>query len=76
MNKNENRKSIGALFFLCFCICIALVLIGTFSYLLRGWLLWDFNKPFPFGKNEIAIILKMSLLGLPTGFVFWVFNIR
>jgi len=76
MKKNENRKSIGALFFLCFYTCLALVFIGAFSYLLRGWLLWDFNKPFPFGKDEIAIVLKISLLGVPTGFVFWVFDIR
>lgn len=76
MKKNENRKSIGALFFLCFYTYIALVFMGTFSYLLRGWLLWDFNKPFPFGKDEIATVLKISLLGVPTGFLFWVFDIR
>ncbi|RTY52562.1 hypothetical protein EKL29_22695 [Pantoea sp. YU22] len=76
MNKNKKRKSIGVLFVLCFYSCIALFFIGAFSYLLRGWLLWDFDKPFPFGKDEIATVLKIGLLGIPTGFVFWFFNIR
>jgi len=55
---------------------MALILLGIFSYLLKGWLIWDFNKPFPFGKAEIVTILKISLLGIPAGLVFWIFDVR
>jgi hypothetical protein len=47
-----------------------------FSYLVKGWLIWDFDKPFPFGKKEMITILKISALGIPTGMVFWIFGIR
>ncbi|WP_415823060.1 hypothetical protein, partial [Klebsiella aerogenes] len=47
-----------------------------FSYLLKGWPVWDFDKSFPFGKTEIATILKISLLGIPAGLVFWIFDVR
>ncbi len=61
---------------ICFLMCIALMIIGLFSYLVKGWLIWDFDKPFPFGKEEIITILKISVLGLPAGIVFWIFGIR
>jgi hypothetical protein len=52
------------------------MIIGLFSYLVKGWLIWDFDKPFPFRKEEIISILKISVLGLPAGIVFWIFGIR
>lgn|GEM_PF-942404 len=76
MKLNSPQKSIWALFFICFLMCMALILLGIFSYLLKGWLIWDFNKPFPFGKAEIVTILKISLLGIPAGLVFWIFDVR
>lgn len=76
MRLNNLKKSMWELFLMCFLVCAALVIIGFFSFLLRGWLIWDFDKPFPFGKVEIIKILKISLLGVPTGLVFWLFNIR
>ncbi|MCX8957729.1 hypothetical protein [Erwinia psidii] len=76
MKLNSPKKPISALFFMCFLMCIALIFLGIFSYLLKGWLVWDFNKPFPFGKAEIVTILKISLLGIPTGLVFWIFDVR
>jgi len=76
MQLNKSRKSIWVLMGICFLMCIALMMIGTFSYLLKGWLIWDFEKPFPFGKKEIITILKISALGIPVGMVFWIFGIR
>lgn len=76
MKLNSSKKSIWPLFFLCSLTCLDLTLIGFFSYLLKGWLIWDFDDSFPFGKAEIITILKISLLGIPTGFVFWIFDIR
>ncbi|NUU64730.1 hypothetical protein HQN64_01210 [Enterobacteriaceae bacterium BIT-l23] len=76
MKLNNSKKTIWTLFFICFLMCIALIMIGSFSYLLKGWLSWEFDKPFPFGKAEVITILKISLLGIPTGLVFWVFDIR
>lgn len=76
MKIHNSNKSIWALLVMCSLMCVALILIGIFSYVLRGWLMWDFNRPFPFGKNEIIIILKISLLGIPMGLVFWIFGIR
>lgn len=61
---------------MCFFMCIALIILGIFSYLLKGWLVWEFDKPFPFGKEELITILKISLLGVPTGLVFWIFGVR
>ncbi len=75
MKKNSSKKPIWTLFFMCLLMCIALIMIGAFSYLLKGWLIWDFDKPFPFGKNEIITILKISMLGIPAGFVFWIFDV-
>ncbi|MEL2240528.1 hypothetical protein PAS25_05890 [Leclercia adecarboxylata] len=76
MQLNKSRKSIWVLMGICFLMCIALMMIGTFSYLLKGWLIWDFEKPLPFGKKEIMTILKISFLGIPMGMVFWIFGIR
>lgn len=76
MKLNSSEKTIWTLFFMCFFMCMALIMIGTFSYILKGWLIWAFDKPFPFGKEEIATILKISLLGIPIGAVFWFFDIR
>ncbi len=76
MRLNNSKKSIWVLLGICFLMCIALMMIGTFSYLLKGWLIWDFDKPFPFGKKEMITILKISALGIPTGIVFWIFGIR
>ncbi|WP_419964293.1 hypothetical protein [Pantoea vagans] len=76
MKLNNPQKSIWTLVLVCFFTCIALITIGTFSYLLKGWLIWEFDKPFPFGKVEIVTILKISLLGIPIGLVFWIFDIR
>ena len=61
---------------ICFLMCIALMIIGLFSYLVKGWLIWDFDKPFPFGKKEMITILKISFLDIPAGMVFWIFGIR
>lgn len=41
---------------MCFFMCIALIILGIFSYLLKGWLVWDFDKPFPFGKEGKRLI--------------------
>ncbi|MGK3144632.1 hypothetical protein [Pantoea sp. C2G6] len=76
MNINKSKKSIWLLVFLCLGMCLVLMIGGIFSYLLKGWLIWDFDKPFPFGKEEVVKILKISLLGVPTGLVFWIFDIR
>ncbi len=76
MKLNNTRKPIWTLLFICLLMCIALIIIGALSYLLRGWLIWDFNKSFPFEEEEIVTILKISLLGIPTGLVFWIFDIR
>ncbi|ATG64567.1 hypothetical protein BvCmsNSP027_04348 [Escherichia coli] len=76
MRLNSTNKSIKALLVMCFFMCIALIILGIFSYLLKGWLVWDFDKPFPFGKEELITILKISLLGVPTGLVFWIFGVR
>ncbi|SER21905.1 hypothetical protein SAMN05216522_1152 [Rosenbergiella nectarea] len=76
MKLNSPKKPIWTLFLMCLLMCIALIMIGTFSYLLKGWLIWDFDKSFPFGKNEMITILKISLLGIPAGFVFWKFDVR
>lgn len=76
MKLNSSKKSIWTLLFMCLLMCLALIMVGTFSYLLKGWLIWDFNESFPFGKKEVASILKISLLGIPTGVVFWIFDVR
>lgn len=76
MNLNKPKKTISLLIFLCVGMCSVLIIGGFFSYLLKGWLVWDFNKPFPFGKAEIVTILKISLLGIPAGLVFWIFDVR
>lgn len=76
MRLNSTNKSIKELLVMCFFMCIALIILGIFSYLLKGWLVWDFDKPFPFGKEELITILKISLLGVPTGLVFWIFGVR
>lgn len=76
MRLNSTNKSIKALLVMYFFMCIALIILGIFSYLLKGWLVWDFDKPFPFGKEELITILKISLLGVPTGLVFWIFGVR
>lgn len=76
MNLNKPKKSTWLLIYLCFGMCLVIMLGGTFSYFLKGWLIWDFDKPFPFGKEEVVTILKISLLGIPTGFIFWIFDIR
>ncbi|QIK15152.1 hypothetical protein G7090_18005 [Leclercia sp. 29361] len=76
MRLDNSKKSLWALLGICFLMCIALMIIGLFSYLVKGWLIWDFDKPFPFGKEEIIIILKISGLGMPAGMVFWIFGIR
>lgn len=76
MKLNNTKKSVLVLLLLCFLMCVALIMIGTFSYLFKGWLIWEFDKPFPFGQEEIVTILKISLLGIPTGLIFWLFDIR
>ncbi|AWH87775.1 hypothetical protein HYN51_03880 [Limnobaculum parvum] len=76
MNLHNWKKSILTLIYLCFLMCIPLLLIGVFSYFLKGWFIWDFDKPFPFGKEEIVTILKISLLGFPIGLVLWLFYYR
>ncbi|AVZ82908.1 hypothetical protein DBV23_12130 [Edwardsiella ictaluri] len=76
MRLNSTNKSIKTLLVMCFFMCIALIILGIFSYLLKGWLVWEFDKPFPFGKEELITILKISLLGVPTGLVFWIFGVR
>lgn len=76
MRLNSSNKSIKTLLVMCFFMCISLIILGVFSYLLKGWLIWDLDKPFPFGKNELITILKISSLGIPTGLVFWIFDIR
>ena len=76
MKRNNPKKPLWGLLFICVLMSISLIMIGTFSYLLKGWLLWDFNEQFPFGKEEVITVLKISLLGIPTGLVFWIFNIR
>ena len=76
MKLKSPKKPIWTLFFMCCLMFVALIMLGTFSYLLKGWLVWDFNKPFPFGKAEIVAILKISLLGIPAGLVFWIFDVR
>lgn len=76
MRLDNSKKSLWTLLGLCFLMCIALMIIGVFSYLVKGWLIWDFDKPFPFGKEEMITILKISVLGIPAGIVFWIFGIR
>lgn len=76
MNLNKSKRSVGLLIFLCIGMCLVFVVGGLFAYLLKGWLIWDFDKHFPFGKSEIITILKISLLGFPIGLVFWLFNLR
>ena len=76
MNKNKYKKSIFLLTYLCLGMYLVLIVGGVFAYLLKGWLIWDFNEQFPFGKEEIVTILKISLLGIPAGLMFWIFDIR
>jgi len=76
MRPDSSNKSIKTLLVMCFFMCIALIVLGIFSYLLKGWLIWDLDKPFPFGKDEFITILKISLLGIPTGLVFWICGVR
>lgn len=76
MSIRNNRGAIQSLALLCCSMCFVFVAGGLFSYLLKGWLIWDLDKPFPFGWNEGFIIMKISLLGFPMGFVLWVFNVR
>ncbi|KEY57333.1 hypothetical protein [Serratia sp. DD3] len=76
MNLNRRSKSFNVMIYLCFLMCVGLIMIGLFSYLLKGWLVWNLDEPFPFGKEEIVTILKISLLGVPMGIIFWLFDIR
>ena len=76
MNKNKYKKSIFLLTYLCLGMYLVLIVGGFFAYLLKSWLIWDFNEPFPFGKEEIVTILKISLLGIPAELMFWIFDIR
>lgn len=73
---NNLNRPLWKLFAVCLITSATLIILGLFSYLLKGWLIWDFEKPFPFGSTEIVTILKISLLGIPTGFVFWFFDIN
>lgn len=75
MSLNNSSRSLLRLVSVCLLTSIALIFVGVFSYLLKGWLIWDFGKPFPFGSAEIVTVLKISLLGVPAGLVFWFFNI-
>lgn len=72
----KRKKSVRLLAFLCVGFFISLTICGFFAYLLKGWIIWDFDKPFPFGKEEIVTILKISLIGFPIGFFLWLFDIR
>lgn len=76
MPLNNPIRPLWKLFAVCFTTCTTLIILGLSSYLLKGWLTWDFEKPFPFGYAEIVTILKISLLGIPTGLVFWFFDIN
>jgi hypothetical protein len=76
MNLNKPKKSVKLLVFLCFGMCAVFIVGGLFAYLLKGWLVWDFDKPFPFGKTELITILKVGLTGFPIGLVFWLFDVR
>lgn len=76
MNLNKPKKSMRLLIYLCIGMYFVLIIGGLFAYLLKGWLIWEFDKPFHFGKVEIITILKISLLGIPVGLVFWLFDIR
>ena len=73
---DNSKKSFRALLGICFLMCIALMMIGLFCFLVKGWLIWDFDKPFPFGKDEFITILNIGALGIPAGMVFWIFGIR
>jgi hypothetical protein len=76
MPLNNLNRQLWKLFIVCLITSITLIILGLFSYLLKGWLIWDFEKPFPFGRTEIVTILKISLLGIPTGLIFWFFDIN
>jgi hypothetical protein len=71
MPVNNPNRPLWKVFAVCLITSTILIILGFFSYLLKGWLTWDFEKPFPFGSIEIVTILKISLLGIPTGLVFW-----
>jgi hypothetical protein len=50
-------------------IFVFLVLGSLFG----SFLAWDINDTFPFSIEEVFLFLKLSWLGLPMGFVIWLF---
>ena len=76
MKLSKSKKSVKLLIFLCIGIFLSFTVCGAFAYLLKGWFIWEFDKPFPFGKTELITILKISFIGFPIGFFLWLFDMR
>ena len=72
----ENKKSTLILLYLCCSFTIAIFAMGTIFQLLAAFLEWNFNEPFPFGVKDFYLMLKVSSIGFPIGFVLWFFNYR
>ncbi|WP_413721394.1 hypothetical protein ACL2XG_20630 [Sodalis sp. RH24] len=69
MKRNKLKFCLFLLIYMCFSMVFIFIVSGVFAYLLKGWLMWEFDKPFPFGKEEIKIICKIGLTGFPIGII-------
>jgi pilus assembly protein TadC len=72
----NNKMSLFILIYLCTSMSLVVFFLSILGRLLGSWLAWDMNNKFPFSFEDVFIGLKVSLVGLPVGFLLWFFYYR